>query len=290
VLKRNAAGLDSSKGASLEQQSNFHLLTFFIMKKQFLFITFALLAVMAAHAQIVVKADGGINRMRYAYSDNYQDGFIQQYGATYESKRQSGYQVGLGVGYKFGPVVTLFLEGQLVREGSQVTTEETYNVTITERNGNTATVLGFPVVTEKINSIHVPLMLQIKPLTGRFSPILSIGPSFNMSFKGRGEGVIETQEKIYPNGDYDLKFGSGRTDDYRSFNMAINLRPGLAVNVDEDGVVKLTLEANFSIGLMDMMTSDRKDFLEAGGIEMLGTQKQRGTLFNLGVQYCPSCE
>lgn len=260
------------------------------MNKSLLFTIIALFFMTAAQAQLVIKADGGINRMRYAFSDNFQDGFIQQYGATYEAKRQTGFQAGLGVGYKFGPVVTLFLESQFVRQGSRVTTEETYDVTVTEKNGSTATVLGFPVWTEKYTAIHVPLMLQVKPFSGRFSPILSIGPSFNMNIKGKGEAVLETQTKTYPNGDYDLKFGNGRTDDYRSFNMAINLRPGLAFNVDEDGIIKLTLEANFSLGLMDMMTSDRKDFLEAGGVEMLGTQKQRGTMFNFGVQYCPTCE
>lgn len=260
------------------------------MKKQFLFILFAVLTASVSHAQMIFKADGGLNRSRYVYSDNYQDAFIQQYGATYKSMAQAGFQFGLGAGYKFGPVVTLFLEGKFTRQGSKWTTQETYDVTVPDKNGGTTMVLGFPVWSERITAVQVPLMLQVKPFSGRFSPILSVGPSFNMSFKGLGEGIIETQTKTYPNGDYTLAFGPGRTDNYRTFDLAINLRPGFAVNIDEDGIVKLTVEANFGFGLLDMMTPDRKGFLEAGGVEMLGTQKNRSAQFSLGVQYCPSCE
>lgn len=259
--------------------------------KKILTISLLTLFFASAHAQdIFVRGSIGLDQWRYKFSSNYQDVFIQNTGATYDAQKRSGFQGGLGFGIAFDDHVSVLLEAHYVQKGSKWTTQETYEVTVTDRSGSTSTVLGFPIWNERVNAIHVPLLLRVRPFNGRFSPTIAIGPSFNVAFSGKGGAVIETQDKTYPNGEYTLKFGSGRTDDYKAFDLSIDIRPGLVFNIDEDGIMKLTLDANFSIGLMDMVSEGRKDFLAAGGIDMLGSQKNRGTLFNLGFEFCPACE
>ena len=242
------------------------------------------------HTQPFVRAALGLNRFHYKFSSSYQDAFIQATGATYETQPGSGFQAAAGGGLELGPHASIIVEANFVQRKMAWTTQENYDIDITDRNGSTSTVLGFPVWTERVTEIEVPVYFRYTAFEGRFSPTLAVGLSFNMAFKGKGDNVIETQNKTYPNGDYPLKFGSARTDDYKAFDMAINLRPGLLFKIDDDGVMKLTLDANFSTGLTDLVSQARKDFLAADGIDILGTQKNRGALFNLGFEFCFACE
>ncbi len=241
-------------------------------------------------AQPFVRAGLGLNTAHYKFSSSYQDAFIQATGATYETQSGSGFQAGLGGGLELGPHASLIVEANFVQRKMGWTTQENYSVTVTDPSGNTSTVLGFPVWNERVTDIQVPVYFRYTLLEGRFSPTLAVGLSFNASFKGKGDYVIETQNKTYPEGDYALKFGAGRTDDYKSFDVAVNLRPGLLFKIDDDGIMKLTLDANFSTGLTDLVSQSRKDFLAADGIDILGTQKNRSSLFNLGFEFCFSCE
>ncbi len=69
--------------------------------------------------------------------------------------------------------------------------------------------------------------------------------------------------------------------------MSLILAPGFVYKVDDEGRIRVTFETRFDIGLSDMYTQKRKDFLYAGGIEILGTQKQRSTMFTIGVEFWP---
>lgn len=260
------------------------------MKKSITLSLFICFFAAIGNAQPFIRAALGLNLAHYKFSSSYQDAFIQSTGATYETQSGSGFQGGLGGGIELGPHAAIIIEANFVQRKMAWTTQENYDIDIIDRNGGTSTVLGFPVWTEVVKEIQVPVYFRYTAFEGRFSPTLAVGLSFNIPFKGKGDNVIETQNKTYPNGDYPLKFGSARTDDYKSFDMAVNLRPGLLFKIDDDGIMKLTLDANFSTGLTDLVSQARKDFLAADGIDILGTQKNRGALFNLGFEFCFSCE
>ncbi len=259
----------------------------------FLFCIF-LLATANAHAQssgFIFGVEAGFGLHTVKFSDSYQDYFIQETGVSYVNSRRSGLQGGLRFGWQFDRNFAVIAAPSIMQKGTRYETAENGTFEFTDRNGVPFTAVGFVKWTEQYTAIQVPLLLTGRlPLLGeRFGLTLAAGPSFNFLLSGKGEATLETQTKTTPLDSYKINFGSSRTDDYSGFDASVVFAPGMAFDLDEQGAFRLFAEARFDIGLRDMYTQERKDFLADGGIDILGTRKMRSTVLTIGVNFCPGC-
>jgi len=265
------------------------------MQKQFFHcLFFTLLATVTVQAQdsgFLIGIEAGFGSHTVKFSDSYQDYFIQETGVSYVSSHRSGLQGGLRLGWRFSRNFALAAVPSIMQKGTRYETAENGTFDLEDRNGNTFTAVGFVKWSEQYTAVQVPLLLTGRlPLFGeRFGLTLSAGPSFNFMLSGKGEATLETQSKTTPLDSYKLKFGSSRTDDYSGFDASVVFAPGLAIDLDDQGAFRLFAEARFDVGLRDMYTQKRKDFLADGGVNILGTRKMRSTCLTFGVTFCPGC-
>lgn len=258
------------------------------MKQVIFTIALFTMACLSAEAQygLFIGLEAGYGRHTVKFSESYQDQFVQLTGVSYNTYRRSGIGGGIRLGYNFSPNFGLFIAPAAHQKGTSYETAENGEFEFTDKNGNPFTAVGYVKWKEQYTAVNIPLLLRAGlPLGERFSLVFTSGPSVNVMVKGKGEAVIETQDKTIPVDDYEIRFGKNRTDDYNNLDFSVVFAPGMAFNLDDEGRFRLFAEARFDLGLKDMYTQKRKDFLEAGGIDILGTRKVRSTVFTLGFEY-----
>ncbi len=251
-----------------------------------LFFSFVFLTADAQESGPIFGIETQVGRHKLRISDSYQDAFSQVTGVSYNTSKGTGIGGGLRIGYNFGEYFSILLAPSAVQKPIAYETAENGEFEFLDRDGAPFTAVGFVKWKEVYTSVHIPLMLRATiPIGGRFGLTFSGGGGVNVLVKGKGEAVIETQAKTIPVDDYTIKFGKSRTDDYNNINASVVFAPGFVFKLDDEGRFRLFVEARFDVGLKDMYTEKRKDFLEAEGIDILGTRKMSSTFFTLGAEY-----
>ncbi len=249
-----------------------------------------LLLAATTHAQgFLIGIEAGVGSHTVKFSESYQDAFVQETGVSYINSRRSGLQGGIRLGWQFNRNFSLSASPTIMQKGTRYETAENGTFEFKDKAGVPFMAVGFVKWSEQYTAVQVPLLLTGRlPLFGeRFGLTLSAGPSFNFMLSGKGEAVLETQQKTTPLNSYKIKFGDSRTDDFSGFDASVVFAPGMAFDLDEDGAFRLFAEARFDVGLRDMYTQPRKDFLADDGIDILGTRKMRSSLLTVGVSFCP---
>ncbi len=261
-------------------------------KHLFLLFGFTFLMAITTQAQgFLLGIEAGFGMHTVKFSDSYQDLFVQETGVSYINSRRSGLQGGIRLGWQFNRNFSISVSPTIMQKGTRYETAENGTFELTDRNGNSYTAVGYIKWSEQYTAVQNPVLLTGRlPLFGeRFGMTFSLGPSFNFLLSGKGEAVLETQQKTTPLDSYKIKFGSSRTDDYTGFDVSVVFAPGIAIDLDENGAFRLFTEVRFDVGLRDMTTQARKDFVADDGIDILGTRKMRSTLLTVGVSFCPGC-
>jgi hypothetical protein len=227
------------------------------------------------------------NWFKTRMSDGFADPLALANNLTYENSRRFGFGAGLVLGYQFSDRFWVGAEPTVLRKGGVYNEVENGTWTFTDRTGKSVTVPNSIMKWDfQAWAVHVPLLGHVKVLgNDRFGLTAVIGPSFNFNFRGSTEQVCIDSEKTYPVADAKHKFGNERFDDYAAFDLSVVLGPGVEVNLDEDGFVKLNVEARWDLGTRTMYTSARRDYLQAQNADIIGTRKHRGFVLGASISY-----
>lgn len=261
------------------------------MKKMFgatlpILLFFVSMSASAQSGSYIIGLETGLGLHRLRFSDSYQDGFSQITGVSYNTLRGKGLSGGIRVGYYFSDNFSILLTPYFLQKKTPFETSENGTFEFEDRQGNPFTAVGFVKWEEQYSDLHIPLQLRFEiPVGDRFAFTLGGGPCMNLYFKGKGEAAIVTQEKTIPVDDYTMTFGKARTNDYSNTNFSVVFAPGVMFKFGDQDQFRVTAEVRFDHGLRDMYTENRKNFLEDGGVDILGTRKMSSTVFNLGFEY-----
>lgn len=207
---------------------------------------------------------------------------------SYETSRRFGFGAGLMVGYRFSNRFSVVGQPTILRKGGTHINTENGTWTFSDRTGTPITVPNSLMQWDlQVWAVHVPVIGRVKVLGGdRFGLTVFGGPSFNFSFRGREEQVCIDESRTYPvESNEKVKFGNSRFDQYSGFDVSVLMGTGLEFALDEDGQAKLNIDASWDLGMRNMYTSSRRDYIQSLGSDVIGSRKHRGFLLSAGVSY-----
>jgi hypothetical protein len=248
------------------------------MKNAIPFFIFALFCFQNVRAQgFTVGALGGINGYKSKPSEGL-SGFYETGMAAYP---RFGFQGGLRLGWEIGPRVSLVSDIAYVRKGTIWESDQLGD--IDDINGNTIEQAVLRV-DGKYSAIHAPLLARVKVLGDRFGLTAMAGLSFNFHFKGKLNATAVNSNGTYAVGYATVRFGKRALDDFNNFDLSLVLAPGFIYSLDEDDLMRLTLDARFDIGTIGMFTEKQRRANDVNG-----NLFHRGTTLDLGFEYCLTC-
>lgn len=238
---------------------------------------------------MILRLSGGVTLPQYKFSNNFVDEFSAFYDGeiSYTTSQKLGFQVGAGIGFKTSDKFQLLLMPSYSRQGCKYSSNENALLEVTDNKGNPIEVLAFATFDETVDAIKVPIVARWNLGGERFGVTLGAGLSGNYSFKGQRDPIFETESKSYPEKTQVLKFGSARTDNYRSFDVSTLLHSGVYFVLDEQGRKRLTFSMDYEMGMKNLQTDVRTNFLSAQGIETTGSRKNRSLNFSIGIEIWP---
>ncbi len=242
---------------------------------------------------LILGLQAGINLPKYKFSSNFRDEFrTAGFGSvlSYSSEQKLSFQGGITVGYHNDSESFSFtVSPTFARQGGLYTSD---NVTFNTKNskGNDSTFLGFFRFDETVNTIQVPLLLKWRVIGSEDSRIgmtLGAGVSFNYSFQGNRNTTVESEVSTSPYDSEKLSFGKGRTDKYRALAVGAVIHSGIFIKLNDEGTKRLTFSTDWNIGLSNLQTDSRTQYLKAKGLETLGKKTQNIFIFQVGIQWWP---
>jgi Outer membrane protein beta-barrel domain len=207
---------------------------------------------------------------------------------SYETNRRFGFGAGLKLGYRFSDRFSVGLQPTVLRKGGKITVVENGTWNFVDRAGNLVEVPNSVMSWDlQVWAVHIPLIARVKVLGNeRFGLTTFGGLSFNYAFRGREEQVCIDEVRTYPVASNEkVKFGDSRFDQYASFDISIPLGIGLEFALNEDGNARLNIDAGWELGMRNMYSSARRDYIRSQGSDIVGSRKHRGFLLSAGVSY-----
>lgn len=248
------------------------------MKKVLFLSTFFALSFFSAQAQfgggtesnlkLIVGATGGVNFSWYGLSEEWD---------AFSTKTQLGFNGGLTVGLATSDRFSILLGANFIQKGSKL---EGPTDDYTE-NGTGIPFKGYFSGKENTQFLTVPIMARYQVFGDgeSFGVTLAAGLSLNFALGGDYSSSIQgTTGKSYNAASGKIKFGSGITDAYDSFQAGILLSPGVVFPVGEKG--KFTVNVTWDLGLSDMFNSRYKE-----ANDVVGKWRNRSTIFTVGYEH-----
>lgn len=233
-----------------------------------LLIAFSFSAVIltAQENSVYIGAVGGVNLSKFKYTQDLKE----LYSTTNSNFGLNG---GVSVGILLGNW-TISSGLQYIQKGGEYSTE----------NFEDDFGVGFFTAKEKLHYLTVPLLFGYqKELADGISFSIAMGPSFNIGLSGKLDEEIEYFGKEDLDVQhYDIRFGNGVNDDYKSLQMGFQISPGLVFKVNEKS--RLTFNVTWDFGLGDAFSERYKqanDFFDT----YKGKQSNHSTIFTVGYQY-----
>lgn len=217
-------------------------------------------------SSLFVGVNGGANLSKFKYTED----LAELYSGTNSVPGLNG-GVSAGVQIRNFTVTTGV---QYMQRGGQYSTDNFF-----DQEGT-----GFFSAKEKLHYVSIPVMLGYrKHLDDRFGFSVSMGPSFNMGFKGKVEENIE----YYGSDDvqtefYTANFGTGVNDDYRNVQVGFQFSPGLFFDISRKS--RLTLNMTWDSGMQDAFNERYKKantFFDT----YKGNQFNQSTMLTIGYEY-----
>lgn len=207
-------------------------------------------------AQMSVGVKTGITVNQYGQSQVLNDDF--------DTPASLGYTLGASLDIPFGGRMGLETGAYWTRKGSNIESE---NVVYQFSNSN-GTIDIYTEGTEKLNYLTIPAHLKVFFRGKTIGSYLMIGPEFNFALSGKysinyvdtdGAIVKEAEDVLNSNGvesNGDIEFGSGRSDDYGSFDFGIGMGGGLYYELE---VGRITFDARYYFGMSNLLNTEDDD-------------------------------
>ncbi len=210
------------------------------MKKAIYLIAF-IFSLGALQAQTYLGPKVGLNLSTHGLSDALDD--------AYETSIRLGFSFGAAAELSLGGRMGLQIEGLFVQKGAKY--EEFDPYLISDGNGNQE--MAYLEFTEKLNYLEFPVLLKYNLRGKEVGGYFIAGPSFGFGMSGTGSGSYKGETQDFPFDDFDINFGSGRNDQYTSFDFSLAFGGGAFFELYTG---KIVADVRFNLGLSNISNAD----------------------------------
>ena len=229
-------------------------------------------------AQFVLRGYLSPNLASFKLSKDYQDDYTSFTSNGYRFRRKFDFGGGVGVGLNLNQVLLL---AEIGFTQKTISSELIETVTYTTPQGEVLS--GQFNIEQTLQFIPVNIISTIKILGEERAVTLTVGPSFNFGLQGNSAGTFETDTQTIPIASGDITMGNSRFDNYKRLDFGFLLGIGGVIPINSN--FQLFADIRTRIGLSNMYSAERKNYLETNNIIALGNLKTRGTTFNIGINY-----
>lgn len=228
---------------------------------------FGMISLHAQQSSFYIGTNAGVNMSRFKYTEDL--------GELYTSSNSMfGVNGGLALGFEINNF-TITTGVNYIQKGGEYQTDNFEN-----EFGQ----VGFFTAEERLHFISVPILVGYrKYLTDNFALAFAIGPSINFGTGGNIDEKIEyfgSEEVDIEK--YDVTFGEGVNEDYKSTQTSFQIAPSLVYKMNDKS--KLTFGVTWDLGISDMFNERYKQANDFFSVNK-GDQLSRSTMFTVGYEY-----